>query len=189
MAQAKSLTPAELDKVLTYIAQNANAQRNRMMMLLTVAGGLRVSEIAGLSIADVRNADGTVKSEFYLASSRVKHGNARYIYLNTRLQEELREYISGRNWLDETQPLFTTHRGPRKGFSANTLTQHFFWLYRKAGVQNSSHAGRKTFLSSLANQGINVFVMAKLAGHKDIKTTMRYVTTGDDVLRKAVELV
>ena len=189
MAQAKSLTQTELEKVLTYITEHSNAKRNRAMLLLTTAGGLRVSEVSGLLLSDAVNQDGTIKSEIYLSANRVKHGNARYIYLNTRLQEELREYIDSKTWIDETQPLFTTLRGARKAFTANTLTQHFFCLYRKAGLQNSSHAGRKTFLTALANQGINVFVMAKLAGHRDIKTTMRYVTTGDDVLRRAVELV
>jgi integrase/recombinase XerD len=71
----------------------------------------------------------------------------------------------------------------------NTLTQHFFWLYRKAGIQTSSHAGRKTFLTSLASQGVSVFVLASLAGHRSIATTQKYVTVNDDMKRRAVELV
>jgi integrase/recombinase XerD len=70
------------------------------------------------------------------------------------------------------------------------LAQQFYWLYRKAGVSNaSSHSGRKTFLTSLASQGVSVFVLAALAGHKSIATTQRYVTVNDDVKRRAVELV
>lgn len=57
MATAKSLTPAELERVLHYISQNTNAQRNRVMLLCTVAAGMRVSEVAGLTIGDVRNAE------------------------------------------------------------------------------------------------------------------------------------
>jgi integrase/recombinase XerD len=97
--------------------------------------------------------------------------------------------IIGRTWFDDAQPFFGIHHTPRKAFSANTMTQHFFWLYRKAGVNNSSHGGRKTFLTSLANQGISVFVLASLAGHKSISTTQRYITVNDDMKRKAVELV
>jgi len=86
--------------------------------------------------------------------------------------------------------LFSTHRGVRRAFSANTLTQHFYWLYKKAGVKNaSSHSGRKTFLTSLASQGISVFVLAELAGHKSISTTQRYITVNADIKRRAVELV
>jgi integrase/recombinase XerD len=63
-------------------------------------------------------------------------------------------------------------------------------LYRRAGVRGaSSHSGRKTFLTSLASQGISVFVLAALAGHRSISTTQKYVTVHDDMKRKAVELV
>ncbi len=190
MAAAKSLTPAELQRVLAYIETQAYAQRNRAMLMMTVAAGLRVSEVAGLTLGDVLDSTGAVRSEVFLASHRVKHGHARTIFINTRLQQELATFIATRTHKDLSFPLFASHRGPRRHFSPNTLAQHFYWLYRKAGVSGaSSHSGRKTFLSSLAGQGISVFVLAKLAGHKDIKTTMRYVTTSDDMLRKAVELV
>lgn len=190
MATAKSLTAIEIEKVLAYIALNAFAERNKLMLLFTIAAGLRVSEVAGLTIGDVRNDDGTVRSEIYLASHRVKHGHARTIFLNVRLQNELATFITTRKWLFEEQPLFSTNRGIRCAFSANTLAQHFHWLYKRAGIKNaSSHSGRKTFLTSLASQGISVFVLAELAGHKSISTTQRYVMVNDETKRRAVELV
>ena len=190
MATAKSLTAQEIEKVYAHIDQHAYAERNKLMLTLTIAAGLRVSEVACLTIGDVRNADGTVRSEVYLASHRVKHGHARTIFLNARLQHDIATYISTRNWLYDEQPLFSTHRGQRCAFSANTLTQHFYWLYKNAGVKNaSSHSGRKTFLTSLASQGVSVFVLAELAGHKSIATTQRYVTVNADIKRRAVELV
>lgn len=189
MAAAKSLTPAEIQQVLAFIENMPYAQRNRVMFMMTVAAGLRVSEVAGLTLGDVLDRDGAVRSEVFLAAHRVKHGHARTIFINSRLQVELADYISTRNDLDGTLPLFPTQRGPRRSFSANTLAQHFMWLYRSAGVRGSSHSGRKTFLTSLASQGVSVFVLASLAGHKSIATTQRYVTVNDDVKRKAVELV
>lgn len=190
MAAAKSLTAAEVQRVLDYIEENSNAQRNRVMFLLTAMAGLRVSEVAGLTVGDIRNEDGSVRAEVYLAGHRVKHQHARTVYLNTRLQQELASYIAARNWIDDTQTLFPTHRGPRCSFTANTLTQHFYWMYKRAGVRGaSSHSGRKTFLTSLASQGISVFVLAALAGHKSIATTQKYVTVHDDMKRRAVELV
>jgi len=63
-------------------------------------------------------------------------------------------------------------------------------MYAGAGIKGaSSHSGRKSFLTSLASQGISVFVLAALAGHRSISTTMRYVTVNDDTKRKAAELV
>jgi integrase/recombinase XerD len=190
MATAKALTAQEVQQVLDYISKNAYAERNKMMFLMTVAAGLRVSEVAGMMIGDVRNADGSVRGEVYLAANRVKHGHARTVYINTRLQAELRQYISNRKWYDDEQPLFNTHRGPRRAFSANTLAQQFHYIYKRAGIkQGSSHSGRKTFLTSLASQGISVFVLASLAGHKSITTTQKYVTVNADMNRRAVELV
>jgi len=190
MAAAKSLTAAELQRVLDYIAPRAHAQRNRCMLLLTVLAGLRVSEVAGLTIGDVRDAQGGARAEVYLAAHRVKHGHARTIYLSTRMQAELMDYMTTRTWLDDAQPLFPTLRGARRAFSANTLTQHFYWMYKNADVRGaSSHSGRKTFLTSLSSQGVSVFVLAELAGHKSISTTQKYITVNDDMKRRAVELV
>lgn len=190
MAAAKSLTPAEIEKLLHYIATNSNPLRNRVMFLCTAQAGMRVSEVAGLTIADVRNADGTVKSEIFLAAHRVKHEHARTVYISSRLQQEIADYIATRKWFTEDQPLFYTQKSVHRGFTANTMAQHFYWLYKKAGVAGaSSHSGRKTFLTSLASQGISVFVLASLAGHRSIATTQKYVTVNDDMKRKAVELV
>jgi integrase/recombinase XerD len=189
LTAAKSLTPEEIQQMLNYIAAQPNAARNRALFVTSVMAGMRVSELAGLTIADVRNADGTVKREIYLAAHRVKHGHARTVFVSTRLQQELKDYIDGRKWYTQDQPLFSVHHSPRKAFSANTLAQHFFWLYKRAGVRASSHSGRKTFITSLASQGVSVFVLSSLAGHRSISTTQKYVTVNDDMKRKAVELV
>ena len=190
MAAAKSLTPAELQTVLAYTSTMPYAQRNRAMLMMTVAAGLRVSEVAGLTIWDVLDNKGVVRSEVFLAAHRVKHGHARTIYINSRLQQELTDYIATRKHKEVDFPLFPSHRGPRRHFSPNTLAQHFYWLYKRAGLKNcSSHSGRKTFLTSLASQGVSVFVLASLAGHKSITTSQKYVTVNCDVKRRAVELV
>ena len=190
MAAAKSLTAAEIQQVLEHIAGGSNAQRNRVMFLLTAMAGLRVGEVAGLTVGDVRNADGSVRNEIPLAAHRVKHGHARTIYINSRLHAELVAWVGSRTWYDDSQPLFPTYRSPRRAFTPNTLAQHFYWLYKTAGVRGaSSHSGRKTFLTSLSSQGISVFVLAELAGHRSIATTQRYITVNDDMKRRAVELV
>ena len=190
MSTAKALTPTEIEKVLNHIEQNSNAKRNRLMFMMTAMAGLRVSEVAYLTINDVRNTDGTIRSEVFLDAERVKNKHARTVYINSRLKAEIEEYVANNKWIVENQPLFSTIRGWRCSFSPNTLAQHFHWLYKKAGVKGaSSHSGRKTFLTSLASQGISVFVLASLAGHRSITTTQKYVTVNADLNRKAVELV
>ena len=190
MPQAKTLTPAEIERLLQHIASKPNALRNRVMFLLTLWAGFRVSEVAGLKISDVRNADGSVRAEIYLSASRVKHGHAGVVYLNERLQQELTAYIASRKWFDEQQALFCTQANPRKGFTANTLTQHFHYMYKQAGIASgSSHSGRRTFITTLANKGVSVRLLASLVRHANIATTQRYIDVNDDMKRQAVELV
>jgi len=190
VSAAKSLTNLEIEQVLDYIASKPNAQRNRAMFLTTVLAGLRVSELTGLVLADIVDQRSHIRSEVFLAAHRVKHAHARTIYISTRLQQELDNYIRSRTWTDPSVPFFATNRGQRHASSPNTLTQHFYWLYKRAGITNaSSHSGRKTFLTRLSSKGISVFVLASLAGHKSITTTQRYITVNDDLKRRAVELV
>ena len=190
MATAKSLTTAELERVLDYIANNANAERNKLMLSFGVLAGLRVSEIAGLTLGDVLDTDGQVRSEIYLASHRVKHGHARTIFLNTRLQQELADYLVTRTLKDANLPLFSTQRGARCAFSPNTLTQYWHYLFSACGIDNaSSHSMRRSFATQISSKGVGIRVLQKLMGHRSAQTTMVYIDASDDMMRKAVELV
>ena len=112
------------------------------------------------------------------------------MYLNERLQRELAAYVDSRNWHSDTQALFTTEANPRKGFSANTMTQHFHYLYKRVGISGgSSHSGRRTFITTLANKGVSVRLLASLVRHSNIATTQRYIDVNDDMKRQAVELI
>jgi integrase/recombinase XerD len=63
-------------------------------------------------------------------------------------------------------------------------------LYDDTGLDKAtSHSTRRTFISTLAHKGINVRVLAALAGHKNISTTQRYIEVGEHQLRAAVEMV
>ena len=54
---------------------------------------MRVGEVAGLSIADVRSADGTVKNEIRLDAAQTKGKHARTIFVNDRLHKEIASYL------------------------------------------------------------------------------------------------
>jgi integrase/recombinase XerD len=86
------------------------------------------------------------------------------------------------------RPLFQTQQ--RTAFSANTMCQLFLNIYKACGLVNaSSHSGRRTFITRLAEQGINVRLLAELAGHRHITTTQRYIDVNPQHLARAVELV
>ena len=74
--------------------------------------------------------------------------------------------------------------------SSNSMVQVFGRFYRAAGLTNaSSHSGRRSFITNLANKGVSVRVIAAISGHKSISTTQRYIEVGEHQLRAAVEMV
>ena len=188
MAQAKTLTTAELNQVLRYVSTKKYAQRDRALILTSFWSGMRVGEIAALTMGDVINDDGTIKSEIRLSASQTKGNIARVVFIPSKLKEEILDYLTTRMIKNPEIPLF--HTDDRLGFTPNSLCQWFFWTYKRAGINGaSSHSGRKTFLTSLANKGISIHILASLAGHKSIAVTHRYLIANDDMKRNAVELI
>lgn len=188
LAQAKTLTARELRKILDTLSVNRYTGRNRLMLLMTHWSGMRVGEVAALSIGDVRNAEGTVKPEIRLDATQTKGKHARTVFVNDRLRKEIASYLKTIVTSDPGKPLFKTQK--RSAFSANTLCQTLNGIYRPAGLDGAtSHSGRRSFITTLASKGIGVRVLASLAGHKSIATTQAYIDVNDAMKRAAVELV
>ena len=188
MSQARVLSPQELRRVLDHVATRRHSARNRVMLLLTHYAGMRVAEVAALRINDVLSSDSTIKGEVRLMPDQTKGKHARTVYLNERMQKELAQYIKAIKIKDVAKPLFYTQK--QAGFSANSLTQYFFYLYRAVGLEGaSSHSGRRSFLTGLANKGTAIHILKSLAGHRNISTTATYLYSSPDQLKAAVELI
>jgi len=188
MSQAKTLTPAEVEQVLDYISEHSYALRNRVMLLTGMWSGMRVGEIASLSVRDVRNVDGSVKAEVRLTAEQTKGRQPRTVYLPQKLRDLLQEYLDLRGNVPPTNALFLT--AGRKAFSANVMAQHFHYLFKRAGIDGaSSHSMRRSFITNLAAKGIGVRVLASLAGHRGISVIQKYIDVNDDMKRNAVELI
>ena len=188
--QAKTLTTVELRRVLDYVATRKHAARNRAVLLLMYYAGLRVGEAASLRLCDVVDNERLVRSEFQLRADQTKGRHARTVFVSEKLRKELTAYIAVTKFSNKNDKLFYSQKTTSDGFTANTLTQHFHYLYKRAGVIGaSSHSTRRTFITNLAAQGISVRVLASLAGHRSIATTQAYIDVNDDQKRKAVELV
>jgi integrase/recombinase XerD len=191
MAQARTLGSKELKQLLSYIAVRKHALRNRVMLLLTHWAGMRVGEVAALRYADVLASDMTVVPEIRLSAEQTKGDKARVVYVPEKLRKELLNYIRTYPCKQLDQPLFYSQKRYYRGyFTANTLTQLFHHLYRSAGLAGaSSHTGRRTFITNLSRKGVGIRVLQALAGHRDIRTTARYIEVDDAMKRAAVELV
>ena len=187
MSQARVLNQQELRRVLDHVATRRHSARNRAMLLLTHFAGMRVAEVAAIRIHDVLNDDRTIKNEIRLMPNQTKGKHPRTVYLNEKMKKELLNYIKCLRIKDPTKPLFYTQK--QAGFSANSLTQYFFYLYKACGLMGaSSHSGRRSFLTGLANKGTAIHILKSLAGHRNISTTATYLYSSPDQLKAAVEL-
>jgi integrase/recombinase XerD len=187
--QAKTLNQAELRKVLDYISTRKHSARNRAMLMITFLAGMRVAEVASLKFGDVVDIDGNIRNEIRLTPAMTKGEFARTVFVSERLRKELEQYIRFYNPTDKTMKFFYSQRKESNGFNANTLTQHFHYLYKRVGIVGaSSHSGRRSFISNLAARGIGVRVLMGLAGHRAISSTQKYIEINDNMLRSAVEL-
>ena len=190
MAQARTLNEQEIQQVLDHISTRKHADRDRTMLLVSHLSGMRVGEIAALTVNHVLDAAGQIRAEIRLTAEQTKGKHPRTVFLNKRLREVLAAYVETIRTDDRDRALFPTQKNPRKGFSSNSLTQHFAKLYAGAGVDGAtSHSGRRTYATNIASQGVGLRVLMRLMGHRNVSTTAVYIDANDDMLRKAVELV
>ena len=199
MSQARVLTERELRKVLNFCNTQPHATRNRTMLLCTHMAGMRVGEVAALTVSDVLAMDGTVKEEIALSAQQTKGNKARTVLVPKKLRDELTSYLQQRYGIskllavtqtDTQRALFPTQKNPKRGFTANTLCQLFHKIYKDSQMYGAtSHSGRRTFITKLADKGVGVRVLMALAGHKSNATTQRYIELNPTIMKAAVELI
>lgn len=188
--QAKVLSQSELKRLLAIIAQRKHAARDRAAVMLSFYAGMRVGEIAALTIGDVLDGQGRVRDQIRLRAEITKGGHARVVFPNDTLRQELQRYVDGMApaRFEPAAPFLLTQK--RTAFSANTLCQLFAAFYQAAGIDGaSSHSGRRWFITRLAHSAVSPKVIMTLAGHKSLATTQRYIEVNDAMMRAAVELV
>ena len=188
MAQAATLSDAEIKRAVRFCQTRRYVIRDTTILLLSLHTGLRAKEIAALRVGDVCDDNGAVRSQFTLTAAQSKGARPRTVFVNKQLTQQLSTYRAWRDTNDAAAPLFVSQKGGH--FSANTMCQLFLNIYKQCGLtQASSHSGRRSFITRLANKGVGVRVLAALAGHSSIQTTQRYIDVNDGMLANAVELL
>ena len=188
MRQAQTLNDAQLRRVLQYCRSRRHPTRDETIILVSFYAGLRAKEIAALTVGNVFDEAGDVREQFILSAAQSKGGKTRTVYLNQRLRKALLEYSAFIPITDPQRPLFESQKGGH--FSANTMCQLFLDIYKAVGLKDaSSHSGRRTYITRLANKGVGVRLLAELAGHSHIGTTQRYIDINIDQIKKVVELI
>jgi len=194
MSKAKTLSEKKFNKLLKYLHTTNHSERNKLMIYFSFWAGMRVKEIASLKIKDVFNNDGSVKREIKLTSEQTKGNKNITVLLPSKLIYEIELYKKSICKVDGTfnnieEPLFTPHNKTTP-FTVNSLTVRFKYFYQQSGINNgSSHSGRRTYITNLAEEGISVRVLMELANHSHISTTQKYIDINDEMKRKAIELL
>jgi integrase/recombinase XerD len=171
-ALPQSLTEDEVDALLA--APNVAeplGHRDRAMLEVLYATGVRVSELINLRMSQINLNQGVLRIIG-------KGDRERLIPLGDEAQDWLREFIEGPRveiLLErQTDYLFPTRRGDR-------MTRQAFWhiikrYAKKAGVVKklSPHTVRHAFATHLLNNGADLRVVQLLLGHSDVSTTQIY---------------
>jgi integrase/recombinase XerD len=177
----KTLTEDEVDALLH--APNTDeplGHRDRAMLELLYATGLRVSELINLRQSQVNFNQGVIRIIG-------KGDRERLIPLGDEAQRWLRDFIDGPRMeilLErQTDYLFPTRRGDR-------MTRQAFWhiikrYADKAGIEKklSPHSLRHAFATHLLNHGADLRVVQLLLGHSDLSTTQIYTHVARERLK------
>ncbi len=187
--KAKVLTTDEFKRLLIVASYSQFKERNVAMLYCSFGLGLRAKEIASLKVSDLVDANNQLLDELNLTSSMTKGNKQRHVYLsNKKVRGALLSYINNLSILKPEQPFFKTQR--KSQFNANTMQKWFKSMYTKAGIiGSSSHSGRRTFITNLIEQGVDIKAVSRLAGHSNIGTTAIYVEDNPERLKRIAELV
>ena len=172
----RSLTEAQVEALLAAPdTSNALGIRDRTMLELMYASGLRVSELVDLQVFNVSLNDNVLRVLGKGAKERlVPFGEVAAEWLRRYLASARPELLAAK----QTQDLFVTVRGPTAG---NAMSRVMFWYVVKkyalaAGIRSalSPHTLRHAFATHLLNHGADLRAVQLLLGHVDISTTTIY---------------
>ncbi len=161
--------------------------RDRAMLELMYASGLRVSELVGLKVFHVGLAEHVLRITGKGDKERlVPFGEEAARWLRAYLAEARPAILGG----VQTQDLFVTSRGPKPGQS---MSRVMFWQIIKryaaqAGITAplSPHTLRHAFATHLLNHGADLRAVQMLLGHADISTTTIYTHVARERLKTIV---
>jgi integrase/recombinase XerD len=178
----KSLNEQEVEDLLN--APDSNQPiglRDRAMLELLYASGLRVSELVGVKVNEVSTQDGVVRVTGKGSKTRlVPMGQEAADWIDQYLKQARPEILDGQM----TDALFVTKRG------AEMTRQAFWYLIKRyamiAGISKhmSPHVLRHAFATHLLNHGADLRVVQMLLGHADISTTQIYTHVARERLKQ-----
>jgi len=181
----KTLTESQVEALLAAPDVSlAQGVRDRTMLELMYASGLRVSELVTLKVFNVSLNDNVLRVFGKGNKERlVPFGEVASLWLKRYLAQPRNELLAGH----QTEDLFVTHRGSTPG---TAMSRVMFWMLVKkyallAGITQpmSPHTLRHAFATHLLNHGADLRAVQMLLGHADISTTTIYTHVARERLK------
>ena len=161
--------------------------RDRAMFTLMLRCGLRVEEVARLTVDAVEYG----RRELFVASG--KGAKDRMVYLSDDACAALLAYLEKRT--SKAKELFLVEKGPQKGkpISVRGIQKRIEYYAEKSGLDVSCHQLRHTLATQLLNADAQLSSIQGLLGHAHVTTTQRYCRVANLKVRrdyfKAMEVV
>jgi integrase/recombinase XerD len=186
----KILSTSDMEAMIRTAAGDDRPEGKRLLAIVEMlyAGGLRVSELAGMPLASIKGKDG-----FVLVKG--KGGKERLAPLNPSARAAVQAYLDVRaeflpNNVSKAERYLFCSRG-REGFlTRQRLHQLLKQLALKAGLDPkkvSPHVLRHAFATHLVEGGADLRSVQTLLGHADIATTEIYTHVAKDRLKRVME--
>jgi integrase/recombinase XerC len=159
-------------------------RRDRAILELLYASGLRVSELVGLNVEDVDLSSMTVR---VLGKGRKE----RYVPMGEKARDALVQYVEKRPEITGTvsteKSFFVNRRGGR--LTARSIERLLAKYLQRCGLQKSvtPHVLRHTFATHLLGAGADMRGIQELLGHSSLSTTQKYTHVGIENLMKAYD--
>jgi site-specific recombinase XerD len=151
------------------------------VVAIMLYAGLRRGELVRLQLAD---AEGTTIR--IVAGKGRFGGRDRAAYVSPDLQRILHDYLRERQRLGITAPEFFVSPRSKGPFTVDLLRKLLRRISEAAGVRFSAHMLRHSFVTHLLHSGVPLHLTQRLAGHRNLTTTLGYLRVFDSDLADAI---
>lgn len=183
--QVEVFSEKQVERMLFYIQnQDKVSCRDRMIILLLMYTGVRVSELCDVKIKNIDFLTGQLKVFG-------KGGKIREVPLKSEVVEAIKEYLVERanSKFSDLEYLILGQRGALKRDAINTLLERYTDEL-KLGIKLKPHTFRHTFCTRLVSKGVPLTTVSKLAGHSSVETTAKfYINSSKEEKIRAVSLL